>query len=45
MNALYKIKDKYPDAKITFCNGGDRGKDNIPEMEVEGISFQFSVGG
>ena len=45
MNALYKIKDKYPDAKITFCNGGDRGKDNIPEMEVEGINFAFSVGG
>ena len=45
MDALYKIKDKYPDAKITFCNGGDRGKDNIPEMEVEGINFAFSVGG
>ena len=45
MNALHKVKDKYPDAKITFCNGGDRGKDNIPEMEVEGINFEFSVGG
>ena len=45
MNALSKIKEKYPKATITFCNGGDRGKDNIPEMEVEGISFQFSVGG
>ena len=45
MNALYKIKDKYPNAQITFCNGGDRGKDNIPEMEVEGINFAFSVGG
>ena len=44
-NALHKIKDKYPKAQITFCNGGDRGKDNILEMEVEGISFQFSVGG
>ena len=22
MNALHKIKDKYPDAQITFCNGG-----------------------
>jgi len=28
-----------------FCNGGDRGKDNIPEMEVEGYDFKFSVGG
>jgi cytidyltransferase-like protein len=45
MNALHKIKDKYPDAQITFCNGGDRGKDNIPEMGVEGINFLFSVGG
>ena len=45
MNALYDIKKKYPDAKITFCNGGDREKDNIPEMEVEGINFEFSVGG
>ena len=24
MNALHKIKDKYPDAHIIFCNGGDR---------------------
>ena len=40
-----KIKNKYPDAQITFCNGGDRGKDNIPEMEVKGINFEFSVGG
>ena len=37
MNALHKIKNQYPDAQITFCNGGDRGKENIPEMEVEGI--------
>ena len=28
-----------------FCNGGDRGKDNIPEMQVEGYEFVFSVGG
>lgn len=45
MNALHKIKEKYPEAKITFCNGGDRGKGNIPEMEVKGINFEFSVGG
>ena len=45
MNALHKINDNYPDAVISVCNGGDRGKDNIPEMEVEGISFVFSVGG
>lgn len=28
-----------------FCNGGDRGKDNIPEMNVDGYEFKFSVGG
>ena len=45
IEALKKIKNKYPEAEITFCNGGDRGKDNIPEMDLEGINFQFSVGG
>ena len=33
------------DHEYIFCNGGDRGKDNIPEMEVEGYDFKFSVGG
>ena len=45
IEALKKIKNKYPEAEITFCNGGDRGKDNIPEMDLKGINFQFSVGG
>ena len=45
VDALYRLKDKYPNAQITFCNGGDRGKDNIPEMGVQGIIFEFSVGG
>jgi len=31
--------------EYVFCNGGDRGKDNIPEMEVDGYTFQFGVGG
>ena len=31
--------------KYVFCNGGDRGKDNIPEMAVEGYEFAFGVGG
>ena len=43
--ALVKIKNMYPESEINFCNGGDRGKDNIPEMEVEDINFAFSVGG
>jgi cytidyltransferase-like protein len=31
--------------EYVFCNGGDRKKDNIPEMSVEGYSFEFAVGG
>lgn len=31
--------------EFIFCNGGDRGKDNIPEMEVEGYKFIFGIGG
>ena len=42
---LEKIKTQYPNDKIIFCNGGDRKKDNIPEMSVEGITFKFGVGG
>ena len=43
--ALVKIKNMYPESEINFCNGGDRGKDNIPEMKVDGVNFVFSVGG
>jgi len=45
INALNKIKDKYPNHDLVFCNGGDRNKKNIPEMAVKDISFQFGVGG
>ena len=44
-DALEKVKIKYPTDEIIFCNGGDREADNIPEMNVQGISFQFGVGG
>jgi len=43
--ALEKIKSKYPEDEIIFCNGGDRKAANIPEMSVEGIAFKFGVGG
>lgn len=43
--ALEFVKENYPNSKITFCNGGDRSKDNIPEMDVEGVNFEFGVGG
>ena len=45
INALIKIKEKYQNDEIIFCNGGDRTKDNIPEMSVSGINFLFGVGG
>ena len=35
----------YPNEEIIFANGGDRNKENIPEMQVSGIEFLFSVGG
>jgi cytidyltransferase-like protein len=44
-NALIKIKEMYPDDEIIFANGGDRNKGNIPEMLVDNIRFEFSVGG
>ena len=40
-----KLKTLYPEDELIFCNGGDRSKENIPEMSVEGINFEFSVGG
>lgn len=42
---LEKIKREHPNEKIIFCNGGDRNKENIPEMKVSGIEFAFGVGG
>jgi cytidyltransferase-like protein len=44
-NALIKVKGLYPDDKLIFANGGDRTKENIPEMCVDNIKFEFSVGG
>jgi D-beta-D-heptose 7-phosphate kinase/D-beta-D-heptose 1-phosphate adenosyltransferase len=43
---LIQIRDAFGhEHDYVFCNGGDRGKDNIPEMQVEGYEFVFSVGG
>ena len=44
-NALIKVKEIYPDDELIFANGGDRNKENIPEMSVENIKFEFGVGG
>ena len=37
--------DTAKDVQFIFCNGGDRTKENIPEMQVEGFEFLFGVGG
>jgi len=43
-DGLEKVKLMYPQESIIFCNGGDRNRENIPEMSVEGIDFSFGVG-
>ena len=45
VEALENAKKAYEHAEIIFCNGGDRTKDNIPEMSVAGVEFVFGVGG
>ena len=43
---LIEIRDAFGhEHEYVFCNGGDRGKDNIPEMQVDGYTFEFAVGG
>ena len=45
INGLLSIQKQYPNNEITFCNGGDRSQKNIPELSIEGIKFEFGVGG
>lgn len=45
---IREVRRKYPDAHLVFANGGDRGKDNIPETKVCqecGVELAFGVGG
>lgn len=42
---LEKVKIRYPNHQIVFANGGDRTKQNIPEMSVTDVSFIFGIGG
>jgi cytidyltransferase-like protein len=45
LEAIHNAKELYPNSHIIFANGGDRTKDNIPEMEVKDVEFVFEVGG
>jgi cytidyltransferase-like protein len=48
-DAIRKVRDIHPNAHIIFANGGDRTKENIPEMdllsEMLHLEFVFGVGG
>lgn len=44
-DAIRKVKDYLPQAEIIFANGGDRTKENIPEMTEENVEFVFGIGG
>jgi len=48
-DAIRKVRAIYPNAQVVFANGGDRTKENIPEMdllkEMLMLNFVFGVGG
>jgi D-beta-D-heptose 7-phosphate kinase/D-beta-D-heptose 1-phosphate adenosyltransferase len=48
-DAIRKVRAIYPQSQIIFANGGDRTKENIPEMdllnEMLHLDFVFGVGG
>ena len=46
-NAITGVRAMYPDTTIIFANGGDRTKENIPEMDLvdDKLEFVFGVGG
>lgn len=48
-DAIRKLREIYPNQMIVFANGGDRTKENIPEMdllkEYLHLEFVFGVGG
>jgi cytidyltransferase-like protein len=43
--AIKNVKMLYPYSQIIFANGGDRTKENIPEMIFDDVIFMFGVGG
>ena len=46
IKAIEYVKNAAPkNAGIIFANGGDRTKDNIPEMVFNDVDFRFGVGG
>lgn len=45
IDAINKVKERFPKQKIIFANGGDRTAVNIPEMKCKDVIFKFGVGG
>lgn len=45
IDCLEQVKRLHPSDTIIFVNGGDRTSENIPEMAVQGIEFEFGIGG
>ena len=46
-NTITGVREMYMGATIIFANGGDRTKENIPEMDLvdDNLEFAFGVGG
>jgi cytidyltransferase-like protein len=46
-HAIQMVRQRYPQDKIIFANGGDRTAVNIPEMDIvdNNLEFVFGVGG
>ena len=44
-DAIRQVREKYPNDDIVFANGGDRTRENIPEMVFDDVEFVFGVGG
>lgn len=45
IDAIRKVREKYPNDEIIFANGGDRTSENIPEQVFDDVEFVFGVGG
>lgn len=47
-DGIAKVREKYPNAKLVFANGGDRTKENIPEQPICdkcNVELKYGVGG
>jgi cytidyltransferase-like protein len=45
IDAINIVKGMFPRDTVIFANGGDRTKNNIPEMVFDDVEFVFGVGG